>query len=212
MSATLTPLETDGVSPWMALRRRRTVPLDASTQVRVDANVAAYQAFYGQHGAPHSVVFRTDEDLERGRVEILEIVAAEREAYAGPLKARQAELVKKRDVDRMPYRLIAEFGKLDLEEVRACLGVAGAWYDEHDRDRAGGTLHNRDPEAWHWSRTEHFDKPDPNAVFMKIAEIVCPEAVAMIRHRVKMGSLWSAEHERSEADDEEALTHQGYAQ
>lgn len=129
-----------------------------------------------------------------------EIIEAERDAYAGPLKARQRELVRKRDVDRLPYRLIADFGKLDLEEVRACLGVAGAWYDEHDRSQGGGGLHTRDPEAWHWSRTEHFDRPDPNAVFMKLAEIVCPEAVEMIRRRVKHGSLWSAEHERDEAE------------
>jgi hypothetical protein len=95
--------------------------------------------------------------------------------------------------------LIAQFHKLDEEEVRACLGVAGAWYDEYDKDTRGGGMHNRDPEAWHWSRTEHFDRPDPNAVFMKVAEVVYPEAVDMIRRRVKHGSLWSAEHERAEA-------------
>lgn len=64
----------------------------------------------------------------------------------------------------------------------------------------GGGLHNRDPEAWHWSRTERFWELDPNAVFTQIAEVVCPEAVAMSRRRVNLGTLWSAEHERVEAE------------
>lgn len=172
----------------------------------MEAMARAYQAFYGQHGKPCPTIFRTDAELEEQRRAVREIIEGERKAYAGPLKPRQPELVRKRDVDRMPYRLIAEFGKLDLDEVRACFGVAGAWYDEHDRDRAGGTLHNRDPEAWLWSKTEHFDKPDPNVVFMQLAEVVCPQAVDMIRHRYKMGSLWSAEHERADAERVSAAT------
>lgn len=155
---------------------------------------------YGQHGAPHPVTFPSDDELERGRAEVRATVEAEREAYNRQLKASRAKLVEKRDVDRLPYRLSAEYGKLDEDEVRACLGVGGAWYDEHDRERAGGGLHNRDPEAWYWSRTEHFHRPDPNAVFMQVAEAVCPEAVAMIRRRIKMGTLWSAEHERAQAE------------
>lgn len=184
----------------MLRRRTQRTPLSNQTQTAVDATVAAYEAYYGQHGAPHPVIFPSDDDLERERAEVRAIIEAERQAYDGPLKARQADLVKKRDVDRLPYRLIAEYGKLDEDEVRACLGVAGAWYDEFDRDSGGGGLHNRDPEAWHWSRTERFWEADPNAIFMQLAEAVCPEAVAMIRRRVNLGSLWSAEHERADAE------------
>jgi hypothetical protein len=43
--------------------------------------------------------------------------------------------------------------------------------DEHDRESAGGGLHNRDPEALCWARAEHFDKPDPDAVFMHVDEV-----------------------------------------
>ena len=39
---------------------------------------------------------------------------------------------------------------------------------------------------------------------MNVAEATCPEAVAMIRRRVNLGTLWSAEHERVEAERKKA--------
>ena len=176
--------------------RRRTwrAPDDAQARSRVEAHVEAYAAFYGAHGAR----FPSAEESEADRLEATRIIAADRAAYMGPLKARQAELIEKRDAHRMPYELIARYEKLDLEEVRACLGVAGGWYDPFEDCRGASNLATRDPEAWHWSKTERFWEPDPNAVFMRIAELICPEAVAMVRQRVLFGSLWSREIERRE--------------
>jgi hypothetical protein len=68
----------------------------------VDATVAAYHAFYAREGKPHPVTFPSDEQMEQERRTVRGIIEAEREAYEGPLKPRQSELVKKRDVDRMP--------------------------------------------------------------------------------------------------------------
>lgn len=181
----------------MSRRRTQRAPLDRQIRTRVDATVAAHQAYYGQHGAPNPTLFRSDDDLERGRAEVRAIIEAEREAYDGPLMPRQGEPVEKRDVDRLPYRLIAEYGKIDETEVRACLAVAGSSHDEHDRERAGGGLPHRNPEAWHWSRPTG---PARNSVVMEVAEAICPEAVAMIRRRVNLGTLWSAEHERAETE------------
>lgn len=178
----------------MSARRRRPALLDAPTRARVEAHVAAYQAFYGGHGAR----FASDEESEANRLEAQRIIDADRAAYAGPLKARQAELVEKRDVQRMPYERIARYEKLDEDEVRACLGVAGSWHDPYAEPAAGVDLAHRDPEAWHWSRTERFWQPDPNVALMRFAEAICPEAVAMVRQRVRFGALWSREIERRE--------------
>jgi hypothetical protein len=60
--------------------RRRTwrAPDDAQARSRVEAHVAAYAEFYGAHGAR----FPSAEESEA--------LAADRAAYTGPLKARQA--------------------------------------------------------------------------------------------------------------------------
>lgn len=177
-------------------RRAKRAPQDEPTRIRVEAGVAAYQAFYGRTGAPCPVTFCTEEQNAEKCEALNRIIAEARAAYAGPLRARQAELIEKRDVHRMPYELIARFEKLDLEEVRACLGVAGGWHDPYEKVAGGAALAQEDGEAWHWSKTERFWEPDPNAVFMRVAKIICPEAVEMIRLRVRLGSLWNAEHER----------------
>lgn len=176
------------------MRRRRPVLLDSPARARVEAHVAAYQAFYGAHGA----CFVSAEESEQDRLEAQRIIDADRAAYEGPLKARQAELIEKRDVQRMPYERIARYEKLDEDEVRACLGVAGSWHDPYAERVSGPGLHHSNPEAWHWSRTERFWQSDPNAAFMRFAEAICPEAVRMLRLRVEMGALWTHESERRE--------------
>ncbi len=38
------------------------------------------------------------------------------------------------------------------------------------------------------------------AALMRAAEIICPDAVAMIRRRATLGTLWRAEDERAESE------------
>jgi len=181
-------------------RRKRIAPVDPAAAARVESGVAAYQAFYGRAGLPLPTFFRTEQQLDEDREAADRIIAEERAAYTGPLKTRQVELVQRRDEGQLPYRLIAEYSRpeLDEEEVRACLGVSGSSYDAYEEYAPMATLANRDPEAWHWSRTEHFDQPNPHAALLRIAEIICPEAVARLTCRQSLGTLWRLEDENAE--------------
>jgi len=55
---------------------------------------SAYEGFYGWEGKPCAVVFPDDDPLENERQIVRQIIDTDREAYTGPLKARQAARVQ----------------------------------------------------------------------------------------------------------------------